>query len=45
MREEIIPTVTCDNYYDSFQHLNFIFSQRFILPIFEDNLMMKLPLR
>jgi len=41
---EIIQSVAYDNY-DAFQHINFIFSQKFISKIyFEDYLMMKLTL-
>jgi hypothetical protein len=39
MSSEIIQSVICDNYND-FQHVNFIFSQIFIL-LFWDYLIMK----
>jgi len=43
MSSEIIQNVTYDNY-DDFQHVHFIFSQKFISLFFEDYLMMKLTL-
>jgi hypothetical protein len=44
MSNEIIQSIAIDNYDDFFQHINFIFSQKFSFPYFEDYLMMKLTL-